>query len=108
MSEQKQLIDWAMADGIDPGKMKFEGYDFTSKGTLGYCQLDRNGISHIHLNEKLKHHPILAKATLWHEYCHAWNNDDGKPDGHDGRFWRHYFGKPWFFLIYLVSGFVII
>ena len=107
MDEQRQLREWATADGIDPAKIYFHGYDFASRGTLGYCQIDKDGVSHIHLNKKLKDHPICATETLWHEYCHAWNNDDGKPDGHNGGFWCHYFGKPWYFLIYLVSGFVL-
>lgn len=107
MDEQRQLREWAIADGIDPGKIRFDGYDFTSKGVLGYCLMDKNGVSHIHLNKGFEDHPILAKATLWHEYCHAWGNDDGTEDGHSSGFWSHYFGKPWYFLIYLVSGFVL-
>lgn len=107
VSAQGLLDRWAIEDGIDPAKISFEGYDFRSKKTLGYCQLDRYGISHIHLNEKLRDHPLCATETLWHEYSHAWNNDDGKPDGHGCKFWRHYFKRPWMILIYLVSGFVI-
>jgi hypothetical protein len=66
------LIDsWTTAYGIS-GDVTFGGYQstLTSSDTLGLCRYTSHGCVLI-LHDKLRTHPVIAHAVLWHEFAHA-------------------------------------
>lgn len=50
----------------------------------------------ITINENLKPNSITARPVLWHEFAHVWDDWETHSFGHEEKWIRKWFSKPWY------------